>query len=107
MAAHPPIEDNDPRPLLSQKPFDLRDRNARLPPDRHGANFADLLTQRRTVSGCNPRRLATSPERNKRVFSVLITRIDYNICVNPSTVLHPPGLGILYAASNKNRNMDR
>src|SRR5215469_3414849 len=48
------------------------------------------LTQRRTVSGCNPRRLATSPERNKRVFSVLITRIDYNKYVNPSTVVHPP-----------------
>src|SRR6266436_4008461 len=46
------------------------------------------LTQRRTVSGCNPRRLATSPERNKRVFSVLITRIDYHKYVNPSTVVH-------------------
>src|SRR5690348_7028725 len=47
------------------------------------------LTQRRTVSGCKPRRLATSPERNKRVFSVLITRIVYNKYVNPSTVVHP------------------
>src|SRR5258707_6823624 len=47
------------------------------------------LTHRRTVSGCNPRRLATSPERNNRVFSVLITRIDYQIYVNLSTVVHP------------------
>src|SRR5215469_1357755 len=89
MPAHPCLEENDPRPLPSRQPFDLRDRNARLPPDRHGANFADLLTQRRTVSGCKPRRLATSPERNKRVFSVLITRIVYHNYVNPSTMDNP------------------
>src|SRR5258708_20195967 len=47
------------------------------------------LTHRRTVSGCNPRRLATSPDRSNLVFSVLITRIDYQIYVNLSTVVHP------------------
>src|SRR5258708_2259915 len=47
------------------------------------------LTHRRTVSGCNPRRLATSPERSNLVFSVLITRIDYQIGVNLSIAVHP------------------
>src|SRR5260370_20114554 len=47
------------------------------------------LTHRRTVSRCNPRRLATSPDRSNLVFSVLITRIDYQIDVNLSTVIHP------------------
>src|SRR5712691_10729942 len=51
------------------------------------------LTHRRTVSGCNPRRLATSPDRSNLVFSVLITRIDYLIYVNLSTVVHPAQAG--------------
>src|SRR5215470_14980677 len=89
MPAHPSIEDNRPRALLSQKAFDFRDRDARLPPNGNRADFADLLTQRRTVNGCKPRRLATSPERSRRVFSVLITRIDYQIYVNLSTVIYP------------------
>src|SRR5215472_5480107 len=89
MPAHPSIEDNHPRALLSQKAFDFRDRDARLTPNGNRADFADLLTQRRTVNGCKPRRLATSPERSRRVFSVLITRIDYHKYVNPSTVVHP------------------
>src|SRR5215469_1108500 len=89
MTAHPRIEHDHSCPLLSQKPLDLRDGNARLPPDRHGADFADLLTQRRTVNGCKPSRLATSPERSRRVFSVLITRIDYHKYVNLSTVVNP------------------
>src|SRR5260221_12963020 len=47
------------------------------------------LTHRRTVSGCNPRRFATSPDRSSLVFSVLITRIDYQKYVNLATVVHP------------------
>src|SRR5215472_302576 len=89
MPAHPPIEDNHPRALLSQKAFDFRDRDARLPPNGNRVNFADLLTHRRTVNGCKPRRLATSPERSRRVFSVLITRIVYDKYVNPSTAVRP------------------
>src|SRR5215472_9656293 len=53
------------------------------------------LTHRRTVSGCNPRRLATSPERSNLVFSVLITRIDYQIYVNLSTAVYPTHNGTL------------
>src|SRR5260370_28889752 len=91
MPAHPSIEDNHPCALLSQKAFDFRDRDARLPPNGNRADFADLLTQRRTVNGCKPRRLATSPERSRRVFSVLITRIDYQNYANLSTVNNPVG----------------
>src|SRR6266566_1292698 len=47
------------------------------------------LTHRRTVNGCKPRRLATSPERRSRVFSVLITRIVYRKYVDLSTEVHP------------------
>ena len=89
MTAHPRIQDNQSRPLLAQQALDLSDRNARLSPDRDGTDFADLFTQRRTVNGCNPSRLATSPERSNRVFSLLITRLDYPLYVNPSTVLYP------------------
>src|SRR5260221_7599 len=91
MPAHPSIEDNHPCALLSQKAFDFRDRDARLPPNGNRADFADLLTQRRTVNGCKPRRLATSPERSRRVFSVLITGIDHQIYANLSTVNNPVG----------------
>src|SRR5260370_27345676 len=89
MAGNVGIEHDYSRPLLSQKPLDFRDGDARLPSNGNGADFADLLTHRRTVNGCKPRRLATSPERSRRVFSVLITRIDYHKYVNPSTAVHP------------------
>src|SRR6266699_5055530 len=47
------------------------------------------FTHRRTVSGCKPGRLATSPERSMRVFSVRITRIYYSKYANSSTADHP------------------
>src|SRR5260221_6041843 len=56
------------------------------------------LTHRRTVSGCNPRRLATSPDRSNLVFSVLITRIDYLKYVNLSTVVHPSSPELCFTA---------
>src|SRR5260221_14484662 len=89
MAAHSRIEHDHSRPLRSQKPLDFRDGDARLPSNGNGADFADLLTHRRTVNGCKPRRLATSPERRSRVFSVLITRIVCHKYVALSTVVHP------------------
>src|SRR5258708_36224585 len=89
MAAHSRIEHDHSRPLRSQKPLDFRDGDARLPSNGNRADFADLLTHRRTVNGCKPRRLATSPERRSRVFSVLITRIVYHKYVDLSTEVHP------------------